>query len=322
MKSKIFREISEEEARNIITHYFPSSSLVGMTLLKGGLFNTTYKLELTLPHRVLILRLGPVNREYLMPFENNLMQAEEYIYQLMTEEGIPCPVVVVCDTSRNIISRDFMITEFINSKPLSDEAIQGPDKDKLYKEAGEYTRRLHSIHGKSFGRASDYVAGICYATWKDFLISHVKQITDLCLEHEVFDMETVARINQLYESHQYLFDKVTEPRLTHADLWAGNILVKNDDRNEYKVAAVIDADRAVFGDIDFEFASPWMINDAFLSGYGNIDDSEDRPLRLKLYRLIYHIIDSYVWKVQYSDDNEYQANKERSLQIITSFDLN
>lgn len=31
---------------------------------------------------------------------------------------------------------------------------------------------------------------------------------------------------------------------------------------------MIDGDRALFGDIDFEFASGWMMTDAFFDGYG------------------------------------------------------
>ena len=159
-QSKIFKEISNEEAQNIIKHYFPTSNIISISLLKGGLFNTTYKLIIDSPYSELILRVGPVNREYLLPFENNLMQAEEYVYKLLAENDIPSPTVVVCDTSKIIIDRDFMITEYIKSVPLSDKSIMESCKNKLYKEVGEYTYKLHSIKGNRFGRVSDFIAGI------------------------------------------------------------------------------------------------------------------------------------------------------------------
>ena len=50
-------------------------------LLSGGLFNTTYRLETVT--KTAILRLGPVNRHLLLPYERNLMAAEGDILQLM-----------------------------------------------------------------------------------------------------------------------------------------------------------------------------------------------------------------------------------------------
>ena len=100
-------------------------------------------------------------------------------------------------------------------------------------------------------------------------------------------------------------------------MWAWNILISENYNKSYEVTAIIDADRAIFGDIDFEFASPWIINDAFISGYGNINANENRQLKLNLYRLLYNVIDSYVWKVEYNDKNEYIANKEITLELLS-----
>lgn len=318
VKSKIFKEISAEELLNIIKHYFPKSNIVSISLLKGGLFNTTYRLIIDSPHRDLILRIGPVNREYLLAFENNLMRAEEYVYKLLVENNIPSPTVIVCDTSKNIIDRDFMITEYIKSVPLSDESILESCKGKLYQEVGEYIYKLHSIKGSKFGRVSDFVAGISYDTWKEFLICHVNQIGKSCLEYDVFDKDTIKKINEVYKSNQSLFDDIIESNLVHADLWAGNILISENYNKNYEVTAIIDVDRAVFGDVDFEFASPWMINDDFISGYGNILSDESRQLKLKLYSLLYSVIDSYVWKVEYNDENEYIVNKARTLELLST----
>jgi hypothetical protein len=87
-QSKIFKEISYEETKKITTHYFPGCKINSISLLKGGLFNTTYKLVLGSPDMELILQVGPVNREFLLPFENNLMRAEEYVNKLLIEKGI------------------------------------------------------------------------------------------------------------------------------------------------------------------------------------------------------------------------------------------
>lgn len=316
--SKIFKEISDEEAEKIIRHYFPTSKINSISLLKGGLFNTTYKLVVGSQDKELILRVGPVNREFLLPFEHNLMSAEVYVNKLLIENDIPTPTVVVCDTTKSIIDRDFMITEYINCITLSDNLISEACKDKLYEEVGRYTFKLHSIKGAKFGRVSDYLARISYDNWNDFLISHVNGIGKRCLDYDVFDKETIDKVIKVYKNNQILFKNIVEPNLVHADLWAGNILISGSDSNSYKVSAIIDADRAVFGDIDFEFASPWIINDAFIRGYGHIPENENRQLKLKKYNLLYNIIDSYVWKVQYNDINEYNRTKSRTLELLSS----
>lgn len=71
--------------------------------------------------RKLVLRLGPVNRHLLLDFERNLMPAEQCIYRICAQRGIPASNMLVCDTSRDIIDRDYSFVEYIPSLPLSDE---------------------------------------------------------------------------------------------------------------------------------------------------------------------------------------------------------
>ena len=105
-----------------------------------------------------------------------------------------------------------------------------------------------------------------------------------------------------------LFEDIVEPRLTHADI-GGNILVKKFDDTWHVTA--IDADRAVYGDIDF--GSARVDNGrAIFRGYGPVPDSPDRRKRMKLYRLMYNLIDTYVWRVEYCNDHEYSVNRQRA----------
>jgi aminoglycoside phosphotransferase (APT) family kinase protein len=169
LQSKIFKALSLEEIRDIAKRHFEDDPQLEATLLKGGLFNTTYKLTLPSAKRELILRLGPVNREYLMPFEHRLMEAECHVYEKLSERQIPCPVVVAVDFSKAYIDRDYMITEFIDSMPLSDEAVPDAAKGSLYEESGKWTAQLHQITGTSFGRVSDILRGCGCDNWGTYL---------------------------------------------------------------------------------------------------------------------------------------------------------
>ncbi|WP_422661295.1 phosphotransferase [Paenibacillus sp. EC2-1] len=316
-QSRIFKELSVKEIHELVTLHFGNSKDIEINLLKGGLFNTTYKLKLLPTLRELVLRVGPVNREYLLDFEQNLMEAECHIYELLTKRGIPCPVLVARDFSKSWIDRDYMITEYMISKPLSDESITSAAKDQLFEQAGKWTAEIHKINGPKFGRVSDILRNEGHDTWEQFLISHINEICVKCRRFGVLEQNIINRIIHVFENLKDIYRGVITPKLVHADLWAGNILVTSgNNENLNELAAIIDVDRAVFGDIDFEFSSPWMINDSFLKGYGTYNNNPENQVKMNSYKLIYSCIDTYVWKVQYQNQTEYENSKRRTMELL------
>ena len=87
----------------------------------------------------------------------------------------------------------------------------------------------------------------------------------------------------------------------------------------YTHLAIIDGDRAVFGDVSFDLDSPWMINDAFLEGYGEISSAfspeEDRRKK-QVYNLLFALTDAYVWRVEYCSENNYQSCLTQAKSIL------
>ena len=105
---------------------------------------------------------------------------------------------------------------------------------------------------------------------------------------------------------------VKKPVLCHGDLWDGNVLICNED-GKWKFAALIDLDRAYFGDPAFDLGNPWAINDEFLEGYGvSRDFLEEREMKLRrsISELVYFLIEAYVWKSQYNGPDA-SANASR-----------
>ena len=120
--SKLFQVLSDNELFAIMHAVFGNEEIRRAELLEGGLFNTTYRVE-TSVHDV-VLRMGPVHRELLLPFERNLMEAEAYVDRLCLNYGIPASRVLCCDTSRRVVDRDYMVVEYIDSIPMLDPAIR------------------------------------------------------------------------------------------------------------------------------------------------------------------------------------------------------
>ena len=126
MGSSLYLEISDQELERLVSETL-SARLISARILTGGLFNTTYLLDICQKpgdisgqeggdgggaQRV-VLRLGPVNRHLLMPFEHRLMEAETEVYALCETNGIPASQVLAVDTSKKLIDRDFMFVRYI-----------------------------------------------------------------------------------------------------------------------------------------------------------------------------------------------------------------
>ncbi|MNZ23920.1 Phosphotransferase enzyme family protein [compost metagenome] len=319
--SILFEEVPFETLHSIVKRYVGHAEEIKCTLLKGGLFNTTYKLTLPLLQRNLILRLGPVNRQHLLPFEHQLMKAEEMAYQLLSTRNIPCPEVLVCDNTKQYLDRDFMITACIPGISLADESISEESKKDIYMQVAGLTARMHSITGPAYGRIADLLQGRGHHKWQEFLLAHTAEVGDSCLKYGVFKPEEVQRILRIYEGNSELYRNIETPRMLHGDLWAGNVLVQRSPEEErYEVTAILDADRALFGDSDFEYASPWLpfsgevIDESFLR-----DDV--RILKMDTYRMLFAFIDTYIWNVQYRDRAQFESNKQRTLDMLRSIEI-
>lgn len=114
-QSNLYEEITIEQIQLLFEKTMKVTDSIQADLLSGGMFNTTYHVRSKASGLDAVLRLGPVNRHLLMRFEENLMEAEKYVYELCRKEKIVCSEVLVCDTSRKWINRDFMIVSYIPS---------------------------------------------------------------------------------------------------------------------------------------------------------------------------------------------------------------
>ena len=306
--SRIARPLTEEEVRTVSARHFPGQTIAGVHVLKGGMFNNTVRIEFT-GHPSVVLRAGPVKRGLLLPFEHHLMEAEAEIDRLCAANGIPCSRILAVDTTKTLLDRDYMLVAFIPSVSLSDPSVPQSAKPELYHQTGRYTAMLHSISGPCFGRAAKVVAGEGFSSWSEALLDELSDICFMLRKEYLMEQTVLEKITTLFAGYAPLFDQVTKPMLVHTDLWEGNILVQKD-QNYWKVAAIIDGDRAFFGDPDYDFATPWMMTGDFLAGYGKtIPDTPERHTKLLLYRMLCDLTDAYVWYAEYENPDNYLQKK-------------
>ncbi|SHJ96518.1 Phosphotransferase enzyme family protein [Clostridium cavendishii DSM 21758] len=314
--SRIYKALSNYEINKIIKNYFGKETEFKEKLISGGMFNTTYHIEIPESKEQVILRVGPINKHLILPFELNLMEAEEYVYKLCSKQSIPCSQILLCDTEKKIIDRDYMIVKYIDSKVLSEVDINNELEEKIYSEVGSYIAKLHNITSDKFGRVYEVSKGKGFDLWSEYLLDEFLKLREKVEQFNIFSIKELNLVEDIINKYKNILDEIKVPHLIHGDLWAGNILVQAEE-DSYKLAAIIDADRAIFGDIDFEFASSWIINQPFLRGYGKgLSDDIKRETRRKIYKLIYTLIDTYVWIIEY-DKREYGLeNKAIAIKLI------
>ena len=318
-KSLLFQAEPEEKLREAALRYL-GEELASARILSGGLFNTTYRLETA--GKTAILRLGPMNRHLLLPYERNLMAAEGDILQLLKRKGIPTSDILALDFSRELFDRDVMVVACLDAVCLSTVEVDKETEHRLCREAGIHTAAIHSLTAgdlplrpkKPFGRYANVIAGQGGATWKEAILLEVAQWRSLAEPAGIFTSPELDAIENTFCRHSAVLDAITTPHLIHGDLWYGNILV-DKDRN---LAAMIDGDRALFGDPEFELATGWIISDSFLEGYGKgLDPSEDAVARRRLYTLLLRLEDCYILFCEYSNPEAGQELKQWILEEIS-----
>ena len=313
-QSSLYRELTESELGAVVASVFPEEPVRSCHLLTGGLFNTTYRV--TTDRHDVVLRLGPVHRELLLPYEHHLMAAEVLTDRLCLENGIPASAVLHLDTSKSIIDRDFMVVERIDSLPLSDPSIPEECKAALLLECGKMVRKLHTVKGSQFGRLAKIVTGKGHDTWYDAIEAEFSDVFDKAEEYQVFDATLRSRVLHFLRSHKAALDIVTDPRLAHCDLWAGNILVQKNE-GAYSLCAIIDGDRAIFGDPALDIATGWITTPEFLEGYGeNAEKDEYSAARNQVYSLFFTLQDAYIWKIEYHREDLFEENLRRLEAIL------
>ncbi|MBO5069290.1 MAG: phosphotransferase [Roseburia sp.] len=309
--SSLFREVSATELDAIISDA-PHTKVESYRLLTGGLFNTTYLVDTT-EHGRIVLRIGPVNRHLLMPFEHRLMEAEQQVYALCSKRGIPVSEVLALDISKKIIDRDYMIVRYIPSQPMNEAKLMPEEQAQICREIGKATARMHEITAPRFGRIVDVSEGKGFSKWSDCLLDELQQWESVAAAIDLFTEKDRMQVREIFGQALPYLNEIKTPCLVHTDLWFGNVLVRNNGASQ-EFAAIIDADRALWGDPEFEFSAiGWMQNDEhFWEGYGR-RLSADNPglIRRGIYRLLSRLWNSYVFMREYNEpETAYEQRAE------------
>lgn len=220
--------------------------------------------------------------------------------------------------SKTIINRDFMVVDRIDSLPLNDSSFSPSIREQIHHDCGIMMRKMHEITGNQFGRLSDTVAGNGYSNWYDAIFDEFLKVFRTARPYNIFSTSIEDAALSYVQAQKHLLDRIVTPRLAHCDLWDGNILVR-EQHGQDELCAIIDGDRAFWGDVALDISRVWGENRAFLSGYGEIV-SEFSPDEIRKKRNVYSIMldltDAYVWIVEYNNPQAYEHTRDSAMKVL------
>ena len=307
--SHLFKELDMLELSALIQNH-TNSELAEFTLQPGGLFNTTYKITLT-DGRKMILRVGSPRPDLLMYYEKDMMTAEAFVFDAMETARIPCSHVVA---TGKVAGRDFMLVDYIESIPLSGVRLSDTERAIIMTESIEALSRLHQMTGPAYGRVAEVLCGRGHPDWYSHVLYEVETLMTqarLCGSFSSAEAEhLIACIHHCKDA----LSEVKRPTLCHGDLWGGNVLVKQTD-DGWHLAAIIDMDRSLYGDIDFDLGCPWFRHKDL---YNEPKTSRNRRIRQAVYDMMFFIYEAHVWYLQYDNKNHADNSRRIVLQKATA----
>lgn len=274
--------------------------------LDGGEFNATYRLHLAgrevpagSPPASVILRAAPTPARDLAWHEVALMRRELAVAPFFAPVAARMPRTLYSDLTHQIVPRDYVLQSVMPGVCWRDlrATLPAEEDEALWRELAGIARTIHSVEGDAFGMP---VSGGSYPTWSAAIIAWL-DLTAHDLARAGCDTALVLALRERAAERAELLDEVRVPRLLHGDLWPFNVLIERgadgadgadswDSADGPHISAVLDADRATWGDPLYEWTFHLLprkaserVRSVFWEAYGRPPETPGLRFRERLY---------------------------------------
>ena len=262
--------------------------------ISTGKFNDSFFVGLK-DGREVVLRIAPHDDAGFLFYERNMMRQEPTLHRIVRgKTSIPVAEILVYDDSRVLIDRDFLLMERLPGKALSEAPVPARAAEKVFEETGRYLRELHeNCRAEQYGYLGEHRPMEPADSWVEAFRTMWGLLIEDVRACGGYDADEAKAARGAIEPHLKLFDRRVASSLLHMDIWAQNILVDGKGR----VTGLVDWDRALWGDVEIEFAVLdycGVSTDSFWRGYGRGRDSsaeaQVRGVFYYLYELQKYIV--------------------------------
>lgn len=303
-----------------MTEHFDTATLVAITLpyinadpdslhfapVRTGKHNRSYWVESDAGRYV--LRIAPPDDVPLdthgksngdtrfLFYERLMMRQEPALHELIrAETSMPVAEIVGYDFGHTRIDRDYLLLRALPGTPISEaHRLTKAQRQRALYQVGQYLRQLHALTAPThlqtanYGYLGEHKPMKPQSTWIEaFHVMWNKLLDDV----EACGSYTHSESNlfrDLFDHYREFFDRPVVQLLLHMDIWNQNILVDHDGN----VTGIVDFDRALWGDVEIEFAVLdycGISEPSFWDGYGiTRDTSPEAEIRRQFY-LLYEV---------------------------------
>jgi aminoglycoside phosphotransferase (APT) family kinase protein len=266
------------------------AGVVEHTELTDGFANAVWRLRLD-DGREVVCKLSPPPELDQLTYERNLLRMEAAAYELAAGVGVPVATLLCAGFDDPVLGGDYLMLGALDG--VSWNAVRPDGEDGLRRELGRLLARLNTVTGEVFGYPH---AGITGSTWRQAYLAMVDALLADTVRYPTPLPAPAARIRAVLAAAAPALDEVTTPHLVHFDIWPGNVFL--DLTGTPRIQAIIDHERAFWGDPLAEFATPTLFgelreDDPLLAGYREVTPVELTPaarVRLDLYHAYLYLV--------------------------------
>ncbi|MBN2392446.1 MAG: aminoglycoside phosphotransferase family protein [Anaerolineae bacterium] len=278
----------------ILAHIQTDPASVHITPITTGKHNRSYRVACDAGH--FVLRIAPPDDAGFLFYERLMMRQEPALHALIRAETvIPVADVVAHDFSRTRIDRDYLLMTALPGTPLSDAYGLGrTQRQRALRQVGVHLRALHALTaGVHLGQRMYGYLGAHHPmqpqpTWGAAFHVMWHMLLDDVVACGTYTEAEAQVFRDLLAAYREVFAREVTPRLLHMDVWEQNILVDA----EGNVTGLVDFDRALWGDVEIEFAVLdycGISEPAFWEGYGLPRDTSPAAQIRRQFYLLYEV---------------------------------
>lgn len=291
MDSRTKRRLSAAQLEDLARRAL-GAGMVKFTELTDGYANAVWRLVLD-DGREVVLKLAPPPELEQLSYERNLLRMEAAAYELAAAAGVPVATLLHAGFDDPVLGGDYLMLAALDGVSWNDVKNVKPEEDALRRELGGHLARFNAVTGTVFGYPH---AGITGGTWRAAFLAMTAALLADTERYPTPLPRPAADIAAVFAAASPALDEVTTPHLVHFDVWAGNVFL--DLTGTPRIQAIIDHERAFWGDPLAEFVTPTIFDelrddDPLLAGYREVTPLELTPAartRLDLYRAYLYLI--------------------------------
>ncbi|WP_224268395.1 fructosamine kinase family protein [Haloprofundus salinisoli] len=202
--------LGDHSARVAAALNVDTSAITEVTELDGGMIGSVYRVGID-DGRTVVAKVG-----------DTPLEVEAFMLRYLADESdLPVPAVLYADPELLVLSH------------VDGESTFSATAER---DAAEHLCRLHDVNADAFGFPRDTLTGPVRQpnpwtdSWPEFFGEHrLRYVADLAVEGETLSAALHRRVDAVATDLDSLLTEPDAPSLIHGDVWATNLLARDDE---------------------------------------------------------------------------------------------